>query len=162
MNTHPEWRPLPALNQLVDADPRLVRQLLGAVVTQQDGELGGHRFQRAETTGLGEALVRFEVSMLGRDLSSVERVTLDDTGLGFEQVTGYLEAVEERIDVVSEGDSTRLSYNGRYRPRPTFWGRLLGPSLVPMIYRRELRRTLRSIKLLAERRQAGSAMFRRA
>jgi len=162
VNTTVSWRCLPALSQLVDADPRLVHQFLGAVVTRQDGRLGGHRFHRVERPGPGDAVVRFEVALLGRDLSTVERVSLDDRGLGFVQVTGYLEAVEERIDVTPVGDCTRLSYSGRYQPRQTLAGRLLGPLLVPMIYRRELRATLRSIKLLAEQRQAGSAMFRRA
>ena len=162
MSTKGSWRSLPALHQPVNADPRLVRQFIGAVLTQPDGDFGGHRFHRVEVPAPGEAVVRFEVTMLGRDVSTVERVSLDDAGLRFEQITGYLPAVEERIEVVPVGESTRLSYSGRYQPRQTFGGRLMGPLLVPMIYRRELRRTLLHIKLLAEKRQAGSAMFRRA
>lgn len=99
--------------------------------------------------------------MFGRDLSSTERVVLDDAGLSFEQVSGYLPAVEERIAIAPVGEATELAYSGRYLPRTTFWGRLLSPVLVPMIYRREVRKTLRSAKRMAEARQARSAMFRR-
>jgi hypothetical protein len=155
------WRALPHLSLMVQADLGLVRQLLGAVVTTEHGEMGGHRYQQVEKVSPTEAVVRFQVEMLGRDVSSTERVVLDDAGLTFKQVSGYLAAVEERIAITPVGHATQLAYSGRYQPRTTLWGRLLGPVLVPMIYRREVRKTLRSAKQMAEARQARSAMFRR-
>lgn len=161
MDPQGRWRPLPTQGLAVDADPRLVRQLLGAVVTSKRGELGGHRFQQMQKVSRTEAVVRFEVKTFGRDLATAERVVLDDEGLRFEQVTGYLGAVEELIAIRPSGAATELAYSGRYQPRATFLGRLVGPLLVPMIYRREIRKTLTATKVLAEARQARSVVFRR-
>jgi hypothetical protein len=60
----------------------------------------------------------------------------------------------------AEGGSV-VRYSGRYRSRPTFFGRLLGPILVPLIYGREAAGSLRATKAAAEARQAKSALYPR-
>lgn len=162
MAAEQSWHKLPELTMTVRADPRLVSQLLAGVVTLKQGEMAGHRYHQVEQVSPTEALVRFQIDMFGRDLSSTERVVLDNGGLTFQQISGYLPAVEERIAIRPSGQDTELTYSGRYRPRPGLWGRLLGPLLVPIAYGREAKKTLQSAKQVSEARQARSAMFRRA
>jgi len=162
MATSTAWSPLASVHCLVDADPRLVRQLMGGVVTQASGDLAGHRYTRVELLSPSEALVRFELRILGRDATTVERVSVDGEYLAFTQVSGFLPAVEETIQATPAGSKTRLSYRGRYQPRPGPWGRTLGAILVRGIYRQEAKKTLDALRVASERRQASSAAFRRA
>src|SRR5258708_33875181 len=100
--------------------------------------------------------------MFGRDSATTERVVLDDAGIRFQQISGYLPAVEERIAILAAGEDTVLTYGGRYQSRPSFWGRLLGPLLVPRTYWRAARKTLEKAKQLAEAPHTQSLMCRRA
>ncbi|MDQ6748905.1 MAG: hypothetical protein M3010_12470 [Candidatus Dormibacteraeota bacterium] len=156
------WRGLPVLTLTVDADPRLVGQLLGAVVTRPRGELAGHRYERLEAVSSTEAVVGFEVSILGRDFSTTERVVVDAGGISFTQLTGSVPAIEERIDLTPAGLGTRVRYSGRFQCRPGLLAALLEAPLVYTIYAFEGLKTLKAVKTAAEARQAKSAMFRRA
>ena len=142
------------------ADPRLVRQVMGAVITQESGELGGHRYQRVEQASPLEAVVWFQGRFMGFPFSTVDRVVESEAGLTFHQVEGYLPAVEEEMTVSAIANGSLVTYRGHFRPRPGPFGRVLGPLLAPLIYRREARRSLRHLKSIAESRQARSAMFR--
>lgn len=155
------WRRLPTVTTVVDADHRLVLQVLGAVVTQDHGALAGHAYECIERESRSAALVRFDLRVLGRRLSTVERVVLEGPAVSFIQVSGYLPAAEEviRVDEAARRSAV-LTYTGRYQPRPGPLGRIFGAALVPAIYRREARRTLGGLKQLAEARQARSALFR--
>ncbi|MFN2463718.1 MAG: hypothetical protein ABR573_07445 [Candidatus Dormibacteria bacterium] len=156
------WTDLPRSACDVDADPRLVHQVLGAVVTQPSGDLAGHRFTRLSRPSQGEAVVRFDLRLMGRPLATTERVTVHPGGVSFEQLDGYLPAVEESLEIVSiGGGATQVVYSGRFRPRPGLLGRSLGAVLARAVYGAEGRRTLAAVKSTAEARQARSAMFRR-
>jgi hypothetical protein len=126
----------------------------------KEGGLGGHRFERLERVSDTEAVVRFEGRIWGLNFSTVEKVRRDDLGVTFELLSGYLPAVEERMEVFQAGGGSLVRYSGRYRPRPGIFGRLLGPLLVPLIYRREVARSLQATKTAAEARQAKSALYR--
>ena len=156
------WRPLPAVTAIVDADPRLVLQVLGAVVTQDRGVLAGHQYECIERESRSAAVVRFDLRVFGRLQATVERVVLEGTAVSFVQVAGYLPAVEETIRVdEAVGQGSLMTYSGRYQVRPGVLGRTVGAAIVPAIYRREARRTLEAVKGLAEARQARSVVFRR-
>jgi hypothetical protein len=155
------WRDLPLIECEISADPRLVREFLAGAISQQGGESAGHRFRRLEQVSETEAVVRFEGRILGIPFVTVERLRSDAVGVTFELVSGYLPAVEERMEVLPADGGSVVRYSGRYRSRPGFFGRLLGPILVPLIYGREAARSLRATKTAAEARQAKSALYRR-
>jgi len=138
-----------------------VREVLSAVVHVPRGEMAGHAFERVSAISENEADVRFRLRLLGIPVETLERVRADETGVHFQLLRGYLPAVEEHMAVVAEGADSVVRYSGRYQTRPGLFGRLLGPVLVPPIYRREVRRSLLEMKRRAEERQAHSAMYRR-
>jgi hypothetical protein len=155
------WRDLPLIECPISADPRLVRELLAGAISQPGGESAGHRFRRLERVSDTEAVVRFEGRILGIRFVTVERLRSDDVGVTFELVSGYLPAVQERMEVLQADGGSVVRYSGRYRSRPGLFGRLLGPILVPLIYGREAAGSLRATKTAAEARQAKSALYRR-
>jgi len=154
----PERRPLPELQLEIAAHEQLVYQLIGAA---GQGGGGSHGARLLDRPAPERMIVEFTTRLLGREVKTIEEVSLLDGGrIHYRLLEGPLPAVEEEFSIQPQAGGCVLRYSGWFKAHRGWLRGRLESVLVPWLYRRAVWSSMLEIKALAEARQAKSRLFR--
>ena len=137
---------------VIDAPPELCFEVVAAA---------GRRLEKRSDT---EWLVEFTTAAGGRDIKTVELLTLErPSAIHYRWVEGPLSEVTETIRFVRvDGDKTRLTYSGTFRVGWGSLGWLIGRLRVKPLYDRAVKEHLAQAKEIAEKRAARTNVHARS